>query len=74
MIVVMIELHKLKGYRERTLYTATHIADRFIMESTKAGHPPICLLLLALCCTLMAAKIDQPIAPSFNRMIKLVND
>lgn len=32
------------------------------------------MIRLAIVCTLMSAKLEQPISPSFNRMIRLVED
>ena len=72
MVTVIVEVHRLKSYKEETLYLACGIADRYLALLTILGQPSPCLIRLAFVCTLMAAKLDEPIQPSFNRMVRLV--
>ena len=61
MITVIVEVHRLKSYKEETLYLACGIADRYLALLTILGQPSPCLIRLAFVCTLMAAKLDEPI-------------
>ena len=72
MVFLIEEIHRLKEYKEETFYTAVSIADRFLVYLTVSNQHPPCLIRLAIICSLLAAKIDQPVSPSFKRMIKLV--
>ena len=72
MVFLMEEINRLKDYKEETLYTAMSIADRFLVYLTVSGQQPPCLIKLAVTTSLMAAKLDQPISPSFKRMTRLV--
>lgn len=74
LVLVIEELCRLKSYKEDTLYIACSIADRYIFSLFKSNHSPECLMNLAVTAILMAAKLEQPISPSINRMIKLVYD
>jgi hypothetical protein len=35
MVLLIEELHQIKGYREQTLYLAVNIADRYLCELAK---------------------------------------
>ena len=72
MVTVICEVHKLKGYKEETLYLACSLADRYLAALTLIEHPSPCLIRLGFVCILMAAKLEEPIQPSFNRMVRLV--
>ena len=72
MITVIIEVQRIKNYKEETLYLATGLADRYLALLTILQKPSPCLIRLAFCCVLMAAKLEEPIQPSFNRMVRLV--
>jgi len=74
LFVVMEELVRLKEYKENTFYLACSIVDRYIVSLARSNHQPKCLMNLAVIAILMAAKIEQPISPSFRRMIKLIKD
>lgn len=73
MITVIIELHRLKAYKEETLYLACSIAERYLAMLTLLEQPSPCLIRLAFVATLMAAKLEEPIQPSFKRMVRLVH-
>lgn len=72
MITVIIEVHRIKNYKEETLYLATSLADRYLALLTILQKPSPCLIKLAFVAILMAAKLEEPIQPSFNRMVRLV--
>ena len=72
MITLMEDLNRMKDYKEETLFLAASIADRYLVNLTVKKIATPCLIRLAIICTLMAAKLEQPIQPSFNRMVKLV--
>jgi Cyclin, N-terminal domain/Cyclin, C-terminal domain len=73
----VLDLCKEKGYRLETWLIAVNILDRFlsmgaakllVSESLKATQIPIIVTTV----TIMAAKLEQPMTPSINRMIKLL--
>lgn len=57
MITVIVEVHRLKNYKEETLYLACSLADRYLALLTVLEQPSPCLIRLAFVCTLMAAKL-----------------
>lgn len=73
MVMLLEELHEIKKYKVETLYTAISLADRYLIQIAKNKMETPCLLTLSIVCILMAAKIEQPIAPSMIRMINLLN-
>ena len=72
MITLMEDLNRMKDYKEDTLFLAASIADRYLVNLAVKGAAAPCLIRLAIVSILMAAKLEQPIQPSFNRMVKLV--
>ena len=71
---IIQDLHKKKEYKQETLHLAGNIADRYvshILETSPFGTLPSMFALGAVA-VLMAAKLEQPISPSFNRMIALL--
>ena len=72
MVTVIIEVHRIKEYKEETLYVAINLADRYLALLTILGQTSPCLIRLAFVCILIAAKLEEPIQPSFNRMIRLI--
>ena len=74
MVTVMMEIHRLKNYREETLYLALSIADRFLAKLLENGESSPCLIHLAFVSILMAAKLEEPIQPSFKRMATLAKN
>ena len=70
---IVQDLHKKKDYKPETLHLAGSIADRFLKKLLEEGTEEIPnLFALAATVMLMAAKMEQPISPSFNRMIALL--
>ena len=73
MIMTIQYLHKKKaGYKPETMHLAGNIADRYLEHLAQSGGRAPSLAMLATTALLMAAKIEQPISPSFNRMINLL--
>ena len=73
MIMVVQFLHsKNDDYRQETLHLAGSIADRYLKHLANKGKKAPSLVILATTAILIAAKIEQPISPSFNRMISLL--
>ena len=68
------ELHKKKEYRVETMHLACHLIDRylaFLIRGHKYNEMPN-LYHLSATCLLIAAKLEQPMQPSFNKMIDLL--
>ena len=61
MITVIIEVHRIKNYKEETLYLACNLADRYLALLTILQKPSPCLIRLAFVCILMAAKLEEPV-------------
>ena len=74
MVLLIEEFHAVKNYRIETLYLAVSIADRYLNQISLDGKEEPCLISLAVICTLLAAKLEESISPSFIRMINLLND
>jgi len=74
MIVLMQELHRLKKYRIETIHFATGIADSYLALLKAKDAPAPHLVHLAAVSILLAAKLNQPLSPSFKQMILLLND
>ena len=70
---ILQDLNKKKEYKQETLHMAGSIADRYLKIILATEDQPVpYLYALGATCMLMAAKLEQPISPSFNRMIKLL--
>ena len=65
-------MNKKKEYKLETLHLAGSIADRYLSHILPQGKDVPNLYALAATVTLIAAKLEQPISPSFNRMIALL--
>ena len=67
-------MHEQKDYKSDTLFVAVAIFDRYLssigVENFQKQHLP----LLSTTCILLAAKMEQPISPSFSRMITLLSE
>jgi hypothetical protein len=72
MVTLITDLHKKKEYKDETLYAAVNIADRYLSIQYGRRNSSPNLTLLACVCMLIAAKLEQPISPSFNRMLNLI--
>jgi len=73
MITTIQYLHRKKeGYKPETMHLAGNIADRYLLKLAECGKRAPPMAVLATVAILIAAKLEQPISPSFNRMIKLL--
>ena len=72
MITLIEDLNRLKNYKEETLYLAASLCDRYLVNLAVKNIRSPCLIKLSIICTLMAAKLEEPIQPSYNRMVRLV--
>jgi hypothetical protein len=75
-VALISELHKQKNYRKETLFIAFGLLDRYLALVVRDGLllPELDLVHLAAVCLLMAAKLHQPLTPSFNQMILLLDE
>ena len=60
MVQMIEEIHKIKNYREETLYIAINIADKLLCLYAEEGREAPSLIQLGMVCTLIAAKLNQP--------------
>jgi len=70
----IFDLHLKKEYKPETLFIAAGILDRYIYLVGAQNFPKSQMVSLATICVLMSAKLEQPISPSFTRMINLLTD
>jgi hypothetical protein len=61
-----------KDYKPETLFIAAGILDRYLYMIGAHNFPKAQMVCLATVCVLMSAKIEQPISPSFNRLIGML--
>jgi len=69
----IFDLHQKKDYKEETLFIAASIFDRYINILGVSHFNKALVLHLATIAVLMSAKLEQPISPSFTRMINLLS-
>lgn len=62
-----------KEYKNETIFMAANIFDRYLQHVGHWQFPVKQVVSLFTVSMLLAAKIEQPIQPSYNRMIKLLN-
>lgn len=72
MIVLITDLHRAKGYKTETLFLAYSVADRLLASYMRRNAKEPNLVHLATISLLLAAKLEQPMFPSFERMINLI--
>lgn len=63
-----------KEYKNETMFLAANIFDRYLMHLGHWNLPVgnvVCLFTISI---LIAAKIEQPIMPSYNRMIRMLEE
>lgn len=72
MIVIIQELHRLKKYKIETLFTAVLIADYYLADLASKNDAAPELVCVATISILLAAKLEEPVSLSFNRMINLL--
>ena len=74
MITLLEALNYEKGYKAETFYLAVSICDRYLVNLLINDERAPCLIMLSVVATLMAAKLEQPMQPNFNRMARLVKN
>ena len=74
MVRLIEELVFLREYKLETIFIAVSLADRYLVSIAVKKERAPCLITLAVISVLMAAKLEQPIAPSFTRMILVLYD
>ena len=74
MVRLIEELAYMKDYKLETIFIAVSLADRYLVNIAIKGDPAPCLIPLAVVCVLMAAKLEQPVSPNFNRLIHLLHE
>ena len=72
LVLLVEQLNTVKNYKAETGYLAVSLVDRYLDKWVEGKAHLSCLITLGLTCLLMAAKIEQSLQPSFNRMIKLL--
>jgi len=63
-----------KQYQRETLFIACSILDRYLAIIGWWTYPREKICSLATVSILLAAKMEQPICPSFSKMITLLSD
>ena len=72
MVKLIEQLCFIKKYRIETIFLAVSIADRHLVSCFVMKKEVPCLIRLTATCTLIAAKLEQPVSPSFRVLIKLL--
>lgn len=68
----VFDLHMKKEYKEETLFISAAIFDRYVNILGVNNFNKNLTVHLATISVLMSAKLEQPISPSFTRMINLL--
>lgn len=74
MILLVEEICRMKKYKDETLYLAISIADRYLVNLAVQKEKSPCLVTLSVTALLIAAKVEQPMAPSYPAMVQLVEE
>ena len=74
MVMLIEQLVEIREYKMETIFTAVSLADRYLVSVAVKKEQVPCLISLAVVSVLMAAKLEQPISPSFDRMIHVLFD
>ena len=67
--MLLQELAFFRNYRIETLFLAVNLADRFLVYMQQAREKAPNLVILTVTTFLLAAKVEQTVQPSFNRII-----
>ena len=70
----IFDLHIKKRYKNETLFVACSILDRYLAVIGWQTYPREKICLLATVSILLAAKLEQPISPSFSKMVSLLSE
>ena len=71
LIQLIEKLVEIKEYRMDTLFLAVNLVDRYL-GSVNPSKRISCVGSIAVCCLLIAAKLEEPKNPSFDNMCKLL--
>jgi len=66
-------LNSQKSYKNDTLFMAAHIFDKYLLKKGHWKFPIREVVNLFTISILIASKMEQPIQPSYTRMISLLN-
>lgn len=73
-VALIHDLCKTKKYRKETMFFAIGLLDRYLSRWLNNGSTEsIDIVLLSTVSVLMGAKLNQPIHPSFDNMIMLLD-
>ena len=72
MITLLEALNAEKEYKKETLFLAASLCDRYLAAIARKSIQAPCLIKLAICATLLSAKLEEHMQPNFNRMIRQV--
>ena len=70
MVFLMSEIKEALAWKFETLQLAVNIADRYLIHLSCLCQQAPCLILLSTTCLILAAKLEQPLFPSFNKINK----
>ena len=70
----IFDLHAKKEYKPESLFIAAGIFDRYLHMMGLEHVPKTEVVSLSVISVLLSAKLEQPISPSFARMINLLTD
>lgn len=74
-VALICDLHKARGYNHETLFCALGLLDRYLSQQTgKTLTMTLDLIQLGAVCLLLGAKLNQPLSPSFNQMIQVLDE
>ena len=68
----IFELHAIKKYKVETLFTACQVFDRYLITVGFQNFARKDIFTLTIISLLIAAKLEESIAPSFLKMLSLV--
>ena len=74
MVLLIEQLHMIKEYKPETLYLAVRIADRYITSTIFLSQRMPSLIELAATSLLIAAKLEENVAPNFANMSTLLEE
>ena len=63
----------MKEYRQQTLHLAISIADRYLALLSVLHEESPSLIELGVISIMLAAKINEHLAPNFYNIVKLIN-
>jgi hypothetical protein len=70
----IFELHAIKKYKVETLFTACQVFDRYLITAGYKNFARKDIFTLTIISLLIAAKLEEAIAPSFLKMLSMVSE